>query len=285
MADKSDLQIAIGDAQALAPSDRALIENTYNSSLAVYQNNFLPQMDIDRADAALRNALLRLTPINISLSAAPFCGIEADVEFFLSVEKAWNLLAVEVTIEIDASLLSGKGVSAYLGFDQITDIAWKSAGGNLWRGTVTLGRKSGGAAGLSTDSPVDIAKFIFAPKDKGLTAMKLLNARAYGLDENNKEVMEIPVAITVGEAYTNIDQLIYSKYDLNKDNKVDALDLGIMLLYCGFKASDPEWGNLVKVVDSKGEPVTASQCDINADGFVDMLDLIDLFINYTKKAT
>ncbi|MCL1809752.1 MAG: dockerin type I domain-containing protein [Clostridiales bacterium] len=81
---------------------------------------------------------------------------------------------------------------------------------------------------------------------------------------------------------TNIDQRTYSKYDLNKDNKVDALDIGVMLLYCGFNKDSDGWGTLVKVNDSKGKGVTASMCDVNGDGMIDMLDLLDLFIHYTK---
>jgi Ca2+-binding EF-hand superfamily protein len=88
--------------------------------------------------------------------------------------------------------------------------------------------------------------------------------------------------ISGGEAVTNIDQRVFSKYDLNRDNKVDALDLGIMLLYCGFDIDSADWDTLVKVNDSKGKPVTASMCDVNGDGVIDMLDLLDLFIHYTK---
>ncbi|MCL1808144.1 MAG: S8 family serine peptidase [Clostridiales bacterium] len=74
----------------------------------------------------------------------------------------------------------------------------------------------------------------------------------------------------------------YSKYDLNKDNKVGALDLGIMLLYCGFDKDAPDWGDVIKVNDSRGAGVCAGMCDVNGDGLIDMLDLLDLFIHYTK---
>ena len=72
------------------------------------------------------------------------------------------------------------------------------------------------------------------------------------------------------------------KYDLNKDTVIDALDLGILLLYAGFKESDPEWTTLVKVNDTYGNPVYAYMVDSNNDGVVDMLDIVDLFVNYTK---
>ncbi|MCL1808238.1 MAG: hypothetical protein FWG42_00545 [Clostridiales bacterium] len=55
-----------------------------------------------------------------------------------------------------------------------------------------------------------------------------------------------------------------------------------MLLYCGFDKDSLDWDDLSKVNDSKGKPVTAKMCDVNGDGLIDMLDLIDLFIHYSK---
>ncbi|MCL1810506.1 MAG: S8 family serine peptidase, partial [Clostridiales bacterium] len=77
-------------------------------------------------------------------------------------------------------------------------------------------------------------------------------------------------------------RLMPDKYDLNKDVKVDSLDLGIVLLYTGFKDTDPEWDTYVKVYDIYGDPVYAYMADVNGDGVVDMLDLIDVSINYTR---
>ena len=90
------------------------------------------------------------------------------------------------------------------------------------------------------------------------------------------------VCICREEATTAIQQLKWSKYDLNKDNTTDNLDLGIMLVYCGFNADTAGWSNIAKVNDSKGNGVTASMCDVNDDGIIDMLDLLDMFIHYSK---
>ncbi|MCL1810213.1 MAG: dockerin type I domain-containing protein, partial [Clostridiales bacterium] len=114
----------------------------------------------------------------------------------------------------------------------------------------------------------------------GDTTINLTGFRAVVLEDEQTAFIES--VIIAGEAVTNIDQRVFSKYDLNRDNKVDALDLGIMLLYCGFDSDSPNWETLVKVNDSKGKGVTASMCDVNSDGVIDMLDLLDLFIHYTK---
>ena len=79
MADKSSLQVAIGAAQRLPANVRALFQATYNSSLSVYNDSFLPQMDIDKADAALRGALLDVTEADKTL-------LNEIVELALSID-------------------------------------------------------------------------------------------------------------------------------------------------------------------------------------------------------
>ena len=215
-----------------------------------------------------------------SLSVLPVSGIEGDVEYALTVRDAVDLLTVELEFEVDGNMLAGKGAEALSGFAVVDGIAWKSLGGSIWRGTVTIGYPAGDSTGYTSVLSADIAKFVFAPRAIGSATMKLTGIRATGFVEN--ETRYIDVAIENSEASTNIEQLVFSKYDLNKDNAVDALDLGIMLLYCGFDGDSLSWYTLVKVNDSKGKPVIASMCDVNGDGVIDMLDLLDLFIHYTK---
>ncbi|MCL1809799.1 MAG: amidase family protein [Clostridiales bacterium] len=341
MADKARLQVAIGAAQALSASGRAPFQAAYDSSLNAYHDNFLPQIGIDKADAALRGAFLAVYPadkaqlseavgfaaqINPSfldqaireeflalfdtaasvnadglslpgevsaaynalnaaineyavffgIHAAPVSYIDGDAEFVLSVENTINLLTVNLMFEIDGDMLSGKGLVGQSGFESMNGILWVYAGDGKWCGTVTLALPSGTTTGLTTKTPVDIAKFIFAPKGFGNAAVTLTFAEAVGLDDTTTY---IPSIIKNGTAVTTIAR---SKYDLNRDGTVDALDLGIMLLYCGFDSDSLDWGSLTKVNDAWGNPVTASMCDVNGDGLIDMLDLLDLFIHYTK---
>ncbi|MCL1983697.1 MAG: dockerin type I domain-containing protein [Clostridiales bacterium] len=218
--------------------------------------------------------------VGATLSVDAESDIDKDVEYTLSICKAENLLSVELEFEVDGNMLAGKGVEALAGFESVDGIAWSYAGDGVWKGTVTLGYPSGGSTGFTSEEPVDIAKFIFAPRAAGDVAMKLTGFRAVVLDDEYTAYVES--VIIAGEAVTNVDQRVFSKYDLNRDNKVDALDLGIMLLYCGFNTQSAGWSTLVKVNDSKGKGVTASMCDVNSDGIIDMLDLLDLFIHYTK---
>ena len=73
---------------------------------------------------------------------------------------------------------------------------------------------------------------------------------------------------------------VYSIYDLNKDRKVNSLDLAIALLYAEIINTDPKWDSYSKVNDLKGNPICASMCDFNNDGVVNMLDLVALMLNY-----
>ncbi|MCL1808992.1 MAG: discoidin domain-containing protein [Clostridiales bacterium] len=202
--------------------------------------------------------------------------INDDAEYTLSLMNAKDVLAVEAEFTIDGSMLAGKGLVGLNGFDSMNGVLWLHAGDNLWKGAVTLALPSGNSTGLTTDAPVDIAKFTYTAKGYGNAAMTLTSARVVFLDGTTKYIGS---KIENGTATTIVAR---SKYDLNRDGVVDALDLGIMLLYCGFDADSPNWGTMVKVNDAWGNPVTAKMCDVNADGMIDMLDLLDLFIHYTK---
>ena len=228
-------------------------------------------------------AVYRDGPVLLSLGATAESDINGDVEYFLSLRGAENVLTIEVEFVIDGSMLASKGVIAESGFSTISDIAWRYSGSNLWIGKITLSYQSGGGlTGFDSEPSADIAKFVFDARAFGKAAMTLTNLRVTGFDAETHQVVDFAYIVLAGEAVTSIDQLIFSKYDLNRDNVVDALDLGIMLLYCGFDKDSPNWSTLVKVNDSRGKGVTASMCDVNDDGVIDMLDLLDLFIHYTK---
>ncbi|MCL1982343.1 MAG: amidohydrolase family protein [Clostridiales bacterium] len=218
--------------------------------------------------------------VKVKLLAPEVSGIEGDVEYTLSIGGAQDVLNMEVVFQIDGSMLSGKGIDPLSGFTLVDGIAWKSFGGDIWRGTATIAFPAGDSKGFSTVGDTDVAKFVFAPRALGDATMKLVDFAIVGYVGGETEYLDYTVV--AGEATTNIDKLIYSKYDLNRDGIVDALDLGIMLLYCGFTDASPGWDSLVKVNDSRGKPVTASMCDVNDDNKIDMLDLLDLFIHYTK---
>ncbi|MCL1809798.1 MAG: DUF4832 domain-containing protein [Clostridiales bacterium] len=214
--------------------------------------------------------------VRVSVNTDTVSYINSDVVVALSLTGARDVLAVELEFEIDGSMLAGKGLVGLSGFESMNGILWVYEGDGKWSGTVTMALPSGATTGLTSDAPVDIARFIFTPKGFGNASMVLTSAKVVGLDGT---AVYQASTIENGAATTIVAK---SKYDLNRDGAVDALDLGIMLLYCGFDSDSPDWGALVKVNDAWGNGVTAVMCDVNGDGLIDMLDLLDLFIHYTK---
>ncbi|MCL1983710.1 MAG: C69 family dipeptidase [Clostridiales bacterium] len=220
---------------------------------------------------------VQLPEVGIALSAPVVSYISGDACYTVSVLNAKDLLAVELEFNVEGSMLSGKGVEGLNGFEPMNGILWSYAGDGLWKGAVTLALPSESTTGLTSEDPVDIATFAYFPRAYGNAAMTITTANAVGLYGDTTRYLA-----TVIENGTATTVIAKSKYDLNRDGIVDALDLGIMLLYCGFGANSDDWGTLVKVNDIWGNGVTASMCDVNDDGIIDMLDLLDLFIHYTK---
>jgi len=245
---------------------------TYSAISTVYgtdRNHRLPPVDWSFLDLA-----------KVGIKAAAVSGIEENVAFNVEVFKPKDLLAVELEFTVNGPI-AGLGVEGVNGFAPMTDIFWTYGGNDSWNGSVTMKYDAGGdSTGYTHKKISDFAKFVFAPKEEGEASMTLTGCRLVGLDGDTTRYLDSE--ITIPTATTTIEQLVWSKYDLNKDNKVDALDLGIMLLYVGFSADAAGWDDQVKVNDSRGRIVTASMCDVNGDGKIDMLDLLDLFIHYTK---
>ena len=79
----------------------------------------------------------------------------------------------------------------------------------------------------------------------------------------------------------------FSQYDINKDGDVGLLDLALAAFAAGtamyidedLGIMNPLWDE-VFALDSKGGPVTAAMCDVNEDGVVDMLDLMEILRNF-----
>lgn len=223
------------------------------------------------------------TDVRASIRTDEVSYLGEDIKFTLSVSEAENLLAMEVELEVDGNVLAELSVETYEGFIIMDDILWFSKGSSLWYGKVTLAypAEGGGNEGFATDTSVDVADLIFGARTSGVAVLKLTSLKAFGYFGESSQVVEFDTVIDVCEA-TTIVEIVYSKYDLNKDGWVNPLDLGMVLLYCGFKEADKEWEEYIKIKDVWGAGVSAKMCDVNGDGVVDMLDLIDLFVNYTK---
>ncbi|MCL1981542.1 MAG: dockerin type I domain-containing protein [Clostridiales bacterium] len=233
-----------------------------------------------RVDAAVEVPLVPVQEaLKLSIRTDTVSYAAVEVEYVLSARDAENLQSIALEFEMDGDMLAFKAIEGLSGFSCEDGVTWALADGNIWVGKITIKHKPEEPCGFTSETPSDIVKLTCLPKALGDATVKLAQATAAGYVNGAIECVDS--LIEEGTATTTVENL-YTKYDLNRDGTVDALDLGIMLLYCGYVSDSLAWGTLEMVDDSHGKPVTASMCDVNGDGRIDMLDILDLFIHYTK---
>ncbi|MCL1810291.1 MAG: hypothetical protein FWG42_11090, partial [Clostridiales bacterium] len=122
----------------------------------------------------------------------------------------------------------------------------------------------------------DILKLAFDAKALGGATLSLTKFLVTGLVDELGQGSYYHVILEADSGTT----IVYSKYDLNKDNVVDLIDLGLIQLYYGISNASPAW-NVHKAVDVCGDPILAGDCDFNGDGVITILDVMELFANFT----
>ncbi|MDR0571019.1 MAG: phosphodiester glycosidase family protein [Clostridiales Family XIII bacterium] len=300
--DKDELNSLIAEAASkveaeYAPGGWAAFATALNAARTVSQNDAASQEQVDAAVAALRNAMDALIPVQtpadklLASIRTNDTSVETEpVEYIVSLRGLDRVGTVKLTFTADGNLLSFNGLETLNGFTAFAGadsaVAWKDMGGGLWQGEVTLIYGYGAQTTLTSEASVDVARIIHYAKGLGNAAMALTGIQATGLvtGGDGKDRMEyIASGVEPGKdtAVTSIGKS-YSAYDLDKNGEVDQLDLAIMVLYCQIGSNDARWSSLVIAYDTKGGAITAARCDVNADGTVDMLDLLDLYLNYTR---
>lgn len=253
-----------------------------------------PDLNLARA-FALDLGIPQREPVDTRVYAHVGVGAASDVsalgglaEYDISLGGE-SVVTLELEFEVnDGDLLAFAYLDTFEGFAAMDagagggPVAWSPLEGGKWKGTLTLTYTAGGDTyGYFADPAEIIAKLYYTAKAIGDASMKLTGVNVYGIKGEGAPVTLLSAEVDAAEAVTSIVK-VYSKYDLNKDDAVDALDLSIVALYCQYNEGDPEWDSLVKTVDIFKEGITPNMCDLNGDGTVDMLDLVDLYLHYTK---
>ena len=128
---------------------------------------------------------------------------------------------------------------------------------------------------VKVDGPLDILKISGSARDViGNTTVTLTDLKVTGNVSGYSGTM--PSAIKTASATTSIvDRApVYSKYDLNKDGKIDEDDLTIAVFYYLKNDLDADWEDVLFDVAS------AKDCDVARNGKVDLADLIEIMANY-----
>lgn len=200
--------------------------------------------------------------------------IANKVEYIISLEGMQNVLNVTLTVEVSGGMLTDGELSVlHSGFTALADehgetIRWTDQGNDVWTGEFLLMNLT--ETGFTSEQSVDIAKVLCTATQEGSATMKLTGLIVAGLDETNTVVF-FESEIGTSEATTTVIPTPpeHSIYDLNRDGKVDQCDLGIAQLYYRAEEGDANWDE-------------AKKCDFVAvKGVIDMLDLLDLFRNFT----
>ena len=199
------------------------------------------------------------------------------VQFVFSLCGLDHLNTVAFEFTVAGGILEYHGLDPVNGF-QAMPIKWTKLADSLWKGELTLVYPGGV---ITSKDALDIVRIFFNATAYGDASITLNSAKVTMQPKAGGEIVSADAAIETEKAATSVVK-VYSKYDLNKDGQADQADLAIVALACSVSDSNPLWNQKV-AEDSHGDPVTYAMCDVNNDGRVDMLDLLDVFLNYTGK--
>jgi hypothetical protein len=200
--------------------------------------------------------------------------IDDEVEFTIALQGARAALsvAIEFTIET-ANFTAGEAyVEALNGFTALPartgvgNVDWTDLGGGLFKGQITLAHLSGG---LTSAERADILKISRVAGALGSASLTLTSVRV-------GEVGYDPAysALNPAEAVNEIVKK-YQTWDINHDEVVDQSDLNLVITYYRASSDDSDWD----LKDRYG--YKPSQADINGDGIVDLVDILEVFLHYT----
>lgn len=201
--------------------------------------------------------------------------VEVDVErmknsdgeaiFNLKLKDAAKVASVEVHFEANSEKLK---IEALNGFESLGlhDVETDSEGITRGMFILTYTSSPNGTDKLYTDElSKPVAKILIngeIPKFK-VTKMKIS-----GSDSQNKVLFG--KVNGVEDAHAAYDpEAAYSIYDLDRNGKVNLLDITIAQFNYHIKSTDPEWQK-------------ASGCDVNHDNIIDIQDLIDIMKHFDK---
>lgn len=202
------------------------------------------------------------TNVEVSIHGEDRVDMGAEVPFLFSMAKMERVAAATFTFEVsDKSLVQDGKLVGQNGFKLLDDVQWTEDGDKL-TGKLTLSYLSGSS--LTKEELTDIARLTFTAADKnGNVAVKLTGAQVAGYDENG-EAVYMDSTTTESEAVTAIG----SKYDVNRDGKVDLLDIVHAQKFYQMNSASENWAQ-------------AKHCDVTGDSVIDLEDLIAILHAYT----
>lgn len=198
-------------------------------------------------------------PVLASIKAPASIRPSADLPVDFQLEKMKRVATVSFVFERDAALTGGTAEGKN-GFTALGDIRWNGSN----KGILMLSYLQDGTRGgsLTQAALTDVSRVVFQATAKNGTnlGIKLTGVTVTGFDEKGQAVtllsnIKTPsLSIAVREG---------NSYDVNKDGRVNQLDITTCQRWYMAESKDSDWSN-------------ASVCDVNSDNKVDIQDLIDI---------
>lgn len=182
-------------------------------------------------------------------------GASLPVDFQL--EKMKRVATVSFVFEKDKAISGGTAVGKN-GFTALDGIRW-----NDNRGVLMLSYlKDGRGGSLTQEALTDVARVVFnATAENGTNlGIKLTGVTVTGFDEKGQAV---PLLSNIKTPSLSIAVREGNSYDVNRDGKIDQLDITTCQRWYQASSGDDDWA-------------TAQVCDVDGDNKVDIQDMIGI---------
>lgn len=184
----------------------------------------------------------------------------ASLPVDLRLEKLKRVATVSFVFEKDAAI-SGGTAEGKSGFTSLTsDIRWNGNTGILMLSYLQDGVRGGS---LTREALTDVARVTFATtaNDGASLGLRLTGVTVTGFDANGSAVT-LRSSIETPSLSVTVRNL---SYDVNRDGKIDQLDITTCQRWYQARSGDADWA-------------TAQVCDVNQDGTVDLEDMIAILL-------
>ena len=216
-------------------------------------DNEIPWLNAETTDNEIPQINAKTT---VSLSGDTFLTGGEVARYAVSVYDVFNLNTATVWFEALNPYLTGREFNGLNGFSLLGEVGW-SENGDVWIGRATLVN----TGVITTSASLEIFEMLFntSPNNLGAAYVKLNQVQLSGVNTAGEPVF-IDATVNNGFVQTVVN-ILNIKYDVNKDGKVDQLDLGASLIYYMVEEGDANWE-------------IAQRADVNNDGRTDTEDLI-----------
>lgn len=204
-----------------------------------------------------------------------FVGTKSPVEYTVSLTNLKDANLVTLSFTANAEYLNLNSYTALNGFTILNQVEVEDLGNNMLKMTLKLMYPSGFA---SNTGQLDILKITGKTLDAvGDMTVSLAEVSLVGKgDSGNADYL--PCIINTADAKTQVTfrEPLFNKYDLNRDGKVDDIDLSIAVFFYLWDNRNADWETPLY------NSCSAKKADVTGDNLVDMADLIEIMANYCE---